>query len=202
QSHVVHPRSTVLRPDRITNSSFTVSSAGTYSVDVLLNGCSASDAINVAYNPLPVAALGPDQTLCAGQTLNLNVAQPGATYLWQDGSTNASFTVSSAGTYSVDVLLNGCSASDAINVAYNPLPVAALGPDQTLCAGQTLNLNVAQPGATYLWQDGSTNASFTVNSAGTYSVDVLLNGCSASDAINVAYTPVLVVDLGPAQTLC
>ncbi|HMC96121.1 MAG TPA: hypothetical protein VKG92_00565, partial [Flavobacteriales bacterium] len=200
--NVAQPGATYLWQDGSTNASFTVNSAGTYSVDVLLNGCSVSDAINVAYNPLPVAALGPDQTLCAGQTLNLNVAQPGATYLWQDGSTNASFTVSSAGTYSVDVLLNGCSASDAINVAYNPSPVAALGPDQTLCAGQTLNLNVAQPGATYLWQDGSTNASFTVNSAGTYSVDVLLNGCSASDAINVAYTPVLVVDLGPDQTLC
>src|SRR5436190_15032140 len=200
--NVAQPGATYLWQDGSTNASFTVNSAGTYSVDVLLNACSVSDAINVAYNPLPVAALGPDQTLCAGQTLNLNVAQPGATYLWQDGSTNASFTVSSAGTYSVDVLLNGCSASDAINVAYNPSPVAALGPDQTLCAGQTLNLNVAQPGATYLWQDGSTNASFTVNSAGTYSVDVLLNGCSASDAINVAYTPVLVVDLGPDQTLC
>src|SRR5436190_391681 len=200
--NVAQPGATYLWQDGSTNASFTVNSAGTYSVDVLLNGCSVSDAINVAYNLLPVAALGPDQTLCAGQTLNLNVAQPGATYLWQDGSTNASFTVSSAGTYSVDVLLIGCSASDAINVAYNPSPVAALGPDQTLCAGQTLNLNVAQPGATYLWQDGSTNASFTVNSAGTYSVDVLLNGCSASDAINVAYTPVLVVDLGPDQTLC
>ncbi|MEO8587883.1 MAG: hypothetical protein ABI432_00800, partial [Flavobacteriales bacterium] len=196
------PGATYLWQDGSTGPTYTVSSAGVYDVDVTLNGCTASDAASVNYNPSPVANLGADQTLCAGATLNLNVAQPGTTYLWQDGSTGSSFTVSSAGTYSVDVLLNGCSASDAINVAFNPLPVASLGPDQVLCAGAMLNLSVAQPGATYLWQDGSTGSSFTVSSAGTYSVDVLLNGCSASDAINVAYNPLPVASLGPDQTLC
>src|SRR5204863_217939 len=150
------------------------------------NGCSVSDAINVAYNPLPVAALGPDQTLCAGQTLNLNVAQPGATYLWQDGSTNASFTVSSAGTYSVDVLLNGCSASDAITVTYNPVPVVDLGPDQTVCPGTNVTLDATLAGATYLWQYGFTGVTLTSDQPGNYSVQVTAGGCSASDAVTIA----------------
>lgn len=199
---VTQAGATYLWQDGSTSGSYTVTSAGNYSVDVLLNGCTASDAVNVNYNPLPTPSLGADATLCDGETLDLDVAQPGATYLWQDGSTASSFTVTSAGSYSVDVLLNGCSASDAVNVNYNPLPVANLGPDQTLCGGQTLDLDVSQPGATYLWQDGSTGSSFTVNSGGTYSVDILLNGCSASDAVDIAYTPMLVVDLGADQTAC
>ncbi|MEO8588189.1 MAG: gliding motility-associated C-terminal domain-containing protein, partial [Flavobacteriales bacterium] len=182
--------------------SFTVSSAGTYSVDVLLNGCSASDAINVAFNPLPVASLGPDQVLCAGAMLNLSVAQPGATYLWQDGSTGSSFTVSSAGTYSVDVLLNGCSASDAIDVAYSPVLVIDIGADQTLCAGDQLVLDATTAGGTYLWQDGSTNPTLTVTSAGSYSVDVTTGTCSASDALTITLTALPVVDLGPDQNVC
>src|SRR5204863_9848722 len=148
-----------------TGATYNVSSAGSYDVDVTVNGCTANDAVTLNYNPLPVAALGPDQTLCAGQTLNLNVAQPGATYLWQDGSTNASFTVNSAGTYSVDVLLNGCSASDAINVAYTPVLVVDLGPDQTLCDGDQIILDASTPGGGYVWQDGSTNATFKIGRA-------------------------------------
>ena len=200
--NVAQPGATYLWQDGSTGPSFTVSSAGTYSVDVLLNGCPVSDAIDVSYNPLPIANLGPHQTLCAGQTLALDVTQVGATYFWQDGSTNSTFTVSTPGTYSVDVFLNGCTASGSINVSYNPMPIAGLGPDQTLCTGQTLNLSVAQPGASYLWQDGSTNSSFVVSNAGTYSVDVLLNGCSVTDAIDVAYNPIPVVDLGADQILC
>lgn len=193
---------TYLWQDGSTASTYAVSGSGDYAVTVTANGCSASDAISVYYNPLPVVDLGPDLTLCSGQSVNLNVSQPGATYTWQNGSTAGNFNVTSAGTYSVGVWLNGCFANDAVNVAYNPTPTVNLGPDQVICAGQQITLNATTPGATYLWQDGSTGPTLNVSSAGNYNVAVTVAGCTGTDAASVSVNPIPAVDLGPDQTVC
>src|SRR5690606_32996378 len=40
-----------------------------------------TDAVNVTVNPLPVVDLGANTTLCAGESLMLDAAVPGGTYL-------------------------------------------------------------------------------------------------------------------------
>lgn len=196
------PGGSYLWQDGSVGSSYVVSSPGNYSVTVTANGCSASDAIDVNYNALPVVDLGPDITLCAGQSTTLDATVPGATYGWQDGSSNPTFNVTGPGTYSVNVTANGCSTSDAIDVYYNPNPVIDLGPDLVVCAGTPVLLDATTPGATYLWQDGSMNATYTPVASGAYGVIVTVNGCTASDVVNVTITPLPVVNLGPDQTIC
>ncbi|HQV53262.1 MAG TPA: hypothetical protein PLD17_13470, partial [Flavobacteriales bacterium] len=196
------PGGTYLWQDGSTGSSFPVTGPGNYNVTVTANNCSASDAITVAYDPSPAVDLGPDTTLCTGQTLLLNASNPSASYTWQDGSGNSSFNVSAPGIYSVNVQMNNCFASDLIEVFYSPLPVVDIGPDTALCAGQALLLDATTPNASYVWQDNSTNATFNVTTGGMYSVDVTVNGCSTTDMINVSYNPLPIVDLGPDQTVC
>ena len=163
--------------------------------DISLTGTVVlTDDILVTVTPLPVVDLGPDATLCTGQSLTLDAAVPGGTYLWQDGSTGSSFPVTGPGNYNVTVTANNCSASDAITVAYDPSPAVDLGPDTTLCTGQTLLLNASNPSASYTWQDGSGNSSFNVSAPGIYSVNVQMNNCFASDLIEVFYSPL------PART--
>jgi gliding motility-associated-like protein len=61
----------------------------------------------------------------------------------------------------------------------------SLGLDRNLCTGQSITLN---PGtySNYLWQDNSTNATYTVTSAGTYFVTVTnATGCSGRDTVVV-----------------
>jgi gliding motility-associated-like protein len=196
------PGGTYAWQDGSTSPTFTVTGPGTYSVAVTANGCTNGDAITVAYLPLPVVDLGPDQTLCAGSTVMLNATIPGATYLWQNGSTAPTQSVSGPGTYSVTVTLNGCSTSDAVNIAYEPLPVVDLGDDQSICPGGTAVFNAATAGASYLWHDGSTGPSLSTNSAGPVSVTVTVNGCSSSDAATVTVLTAPVVNLGNDTTLC
>ena len=74
--------------------------------------------------------------------------------------------------------------TDTVVVAVNPMPTVALGNDLTLCAGDDVTLDATYPGATYVWSNGATSPTITVNSAATYSVTVDLNGCTATDAIN------------------
>jgi gliding motility-associated-like protein len=193
---------TYLWQDGSTNSSFNVTAPGNYGVTVTALGCSSSDNVQVNYNPVPVVDIGPDLTLCTGETTTLDAFQPGASYAWQDGSTGSSYNVTGPGIYSVGVTLNGCFGSDAVDVAYNPLPVVNLGPDLVFCAGGQATLDATTAGATYLWSDGSVAPTLNVNSTGGYDVDVTVNGCTTNDAVNVSVTPLPVVDLGPDQTVC
>lgn len=62
-----------------------------------------------------------------------------------------------------------------------------LGNDTTICNMDSLVLDVTMPMATYEWQSGSTGATFTVDTAGIYWVEVTdSNGCVSLDSITVS----------------
>ncbi len=146
--------------DGTSNPSIEVSTAGTYAVTVSNGDCVSSDEVIVDFNANPSIDLGVNQTLCEGETLVLDATVEGATYQWQDGSTNPTLEVTSAGTYSVIVDLDGCILEGSIEIDYNPLPTIDLGEDQTICENETVTLDATTPNATYEWQDGSTNPTF------------------------------------------
>lgn len=180
---VESPNATYLWQDNSTNSSFNVTQPGIYSLEITLDGCSAIDSIVVEYR-LVQADLGNDTLLCQGDTLQLEVFMPNATYLWQDNSTNSSLQVTQQGTYEVKVTVDNCIANDTIEINYNQQPMINLGIDTTLCEGEELLLDVETSNATYLWQDNSTSASFTATDPGTYWVQVNVDACeSSSDTI-------------------
>lgn len=188
--------------DGATASTYVVSGPGNYNVTVTADNCSATDAITVNYTALPVFDLGTDITLCAGETITLDASVPGGSYVWQDGSTNSTYVVNGQGNYFVQVTANNCPATDAISVDYTPLPVVDIGPDQVVCAGNTVTLDATTPSGTYLWQDGTATATYTAGTPGTYSVQVTADNCVATDDMELSVTPLPVVDLGPDQTVC
>ena len=65
----------------------------------------------------------------------------------------------------------------------------SLGNDTTLCTGQTLQLKVSMPNATYTWQNGSHDSTYTVTHAGTYTVSAYFADYNITtyDTINVKY---------------
>jgi gliding motility-associated-like protein len=80
---------------------------------VARSGCDSIVFTSLHVNLPPVVSLGADRNICGEETILL---YPGRfeNYLWQDGSADSAFLVTSAGTYSVTVS-NACgSAGDAI----------------------------------------------------------------------------------------
>jgi gliding motility-associated-like protein len=149
------------------------------------SGCRSSDSIRLSALPSPVVHLGPDTTLCEGQSILLTVTNPNATYLWNDGSTGSNLLVSVAGTYSVKVTENGCDTTARVAVNLATKPLIHLPKDTSVCPVQQLELNAAYPQSTYLWQDGSNQPVFTVTKPGTYFVQVT-NACGLTlDTTNV-----------------
>lgn len=141
--------------------------------------------------------------LCIGETLLLNATVQGATYVWQDGSTGPTFSVTQPGTYAVTVTDACGSGSDDIGVVYllQP-PQIELGPTQNLCDGETTVLDASSPFSIYAWQDGSTDPVFTTGQEGLFSV-VVTNACGVTiDQVFINVIPAIDLDLGGDQSYC
>ncbi len=150
--------------------------------------------------------LGPDVTLCEGETLVLDATQDWATaYLWQDNSTESTLEVTETGLYSVTITDDCDNESiDDIFVTFEAPPAPLdLGPDTTLCPGQSLLLDATIPGATaYSWQDDSDEPIYTVtNPGGLFAVSVTVDCGLLTDEIQVNYFDTTTINLLPADTL-
>lgn len=190
-----------------------LANAGNYELELIVDG--SSEVLDLCDNPagpetfafsiidfiVPVD-LGPDLTLCEGESLLLDVTAAEASYEWQDGSTNPMFEVTEAGTYWVQVTNNCGTNIDSLVVDFQPsLPPIELGNDTTLCPGTSLVLDATLPNASYQWQDGSTNATFEVETPGTYTVTIASACEEQTEEIQIDYFPGISASLQDAS-LC
>ena len=128
-----------------------------------------------------------DTQLCNSQSLLLDVSIPDHQYLWQDSSTNAQYTISTPGTYWVNVRKGNCTLTDTLVVLPDHSDFE-LGVDTTLCTEQTLELSLEdKPELAFLWNDGSTSPHFSIKQSGTYLLQTIHGLCSHSDSINVLF---------------
>lgn len=188
-----------------TTQNINVNLAGTYSVTVTdANGCSGTDAINVAVNTAPIVSLGADVAFCQNDSILLDAGTGFTSYNWSNGNSTQTTTALTAGTYSVTVTdINGCSNVDTVLVTVNPLPVVNLGTDISFCQNDSAMLDAGTGFITYSWSNSTSVQATTVSTTGTYSVTVTdNNGCVNSDAILVTVNSLPTVDLGPDASFC
>ena len=149
----------------------------------------------VIARPLPDINLGNDTAICQGESLVLEIPEGYKSYLWQDGSTNNTYTVTETGLYWVEVTnLFDCVSTDSIDVTANPTPVVDLGIDTSICAHLIYILDAGNPGATYLWSTGETTQIIETDSSGVGQgtkniwVNVTNNYiCTSSDSVAVTF---------------
>jgi gliding motility-associated-like protein len=184
---------------------FFVTTAGLYSVTVTdENGCMNSDNIMITTLYPPVISLGNDTFTCEGVSLQISAWYPGAEYEWSTGATTSAISIQNPGTYTVTVSNRCGSVSDDIAVSVIPsLSVDITGPTD-VCSGDSTVLDAGlQPN--YLWSNGATTQTITVNTGGTYSVDVFYsnNQCPhAGDEVTVNILDLPYVELPPDTTVC
>ncbi|MBK8611660.1 MAG: S8 family serine peptidase [Chitinophagaceae bacterium] len=185
-----------------TTQAITVTTSGSYTCTVTTANCtSTTTAIVVTVNPKPTASVtaGGPTAVCQPNTVLLT-ASAGNSWLWSNGATTQSITVSTTANYSVVVTnASGCAsdASAAIPVTISPQPVVAISasPYTRLLPGlkTTLTANVTPPGTyNYVWmKNGSAVAGATgptlevdLDKLGSYSVMVTNAGnCSNTSAL-------------------
>jgi hypothetical protein len=190
-----------------TSTTYSATAAGAYKAVITAagGGCTATSNI-ITLTQLPGVAATASASLpafCPGTasiTLTANTAT-GASYQWLNnnapisGATSATYTASTAGSYSVVESLSGCTdTSSVVTLATASSPVATLTtPDSTFCPGTgSLSVN-ATSGATYAWYlNGNTTTgnsnTLSVSQSGSYYVVVTNSSqCQAtSNAINMS----------------
>lgn len=141
-------------------------------------------------------------SFCQGGSTTLK-SSPADSYLWSNGATTDSITVTTSGNYSVTVnSASGCTAaSTVITVISIPVPTVTVN-NPTICAGQSATLT-ANGAATYLWSNLATTNSITVSptSTTTYTVTGTTAGCASTASAQVTVNPLPTVELGPNITM-
>lgn len=196
------PNGTYEWQDNSTLNTYTATDAGIYWLAVSDGVCTSIDSLIVEVTNLPPDLFPNASELCEGETLSLDVEFPNATYEWQDNSTDPQYDITATGTYWVTVELGTCVTQDTVAAEFFPVPQVDLGPNETLCLGDELLLDATVAGATYLWQDNSSDPTLNLDDEGTYWVTVTLDICTNGDTIVVDMNPLVPVDLGPDVTLC
>ena len=180
-----NPGASYLWSNNAVTQSISTNVPGTYWVNVTNSvGCSSSDTVIVTAGQIPALNLGPDQVICNGQSATLNAGSAGTQYLWSTSATTSSIMVNQPGEYSVIVTnQDNCTSYDTVNVTLSPL-VVDLGPDLTICDGDSTLLNAGNTGLIYNWTTGESTPIIYVTTGGSYSVSVTdTAGCVANDLI-------------------
>jgi gliding motility-associated-like protein len=175
--------------------------------------CNASpiDSINISIvrSPEPVN-IGNDTTLCAQQSILLHAGNNFASYLWQDGSTDSLFMVTSPGTYWIHTTdFCGNNFRDTIVIA-DLDPLIDIGPDRTKCNADTLVLQAPSGFLNYIWSPNyninATNLQVVIINPGvdtTYTIKAeKIPGCFAFDTLNVTVFHSPAIDLGAETGIC
>ncbi|TNF47856.1 MAG: T9SS type A sorting domain-containing protein [Bacteroidetes bacterium] len=183
--------------DAVTAFPYVISSLGdgSYSIEFTDGNSCTSQAISASLT-LPSSPAAPTITpsgstvFCDGDEVTLT-SSTGDTYLWSNGETTQSITVSSSGTFSVMITdASGCSSpnSASTSVTANPIPVATA----TLSG---IDLTALSSTGTYQWVDcdngyqavaGATLQSYTPVVNGNYAVIITETGCAdTSDCLLV-----------------
>jgi gliding motility-associated-like protein len=183
--------------------------AGSYTLTVTDgNGCTSQATANVL-QPLPVSvnATATLQTLCAGNSTQLNATATGGNgnfvFGWMPGpatGSSVSVTPSSNTTYTVTATdVNGCTGINTIDIAVVPLPAAAFTADvlqgcAPLCVNFSDQSSVTAPSSVtgWSWNMGNSatstgsNANTCYNTPGQYDVSLTVtssDGCASTISI-------------------
>ncbi len=188
-----------------TTATITVNTTGSYWVRITdASGCTGRDTVVVTVVPPPVVDLGADIALCAGALpLVLSSPQPaGSSYLWSNGLSDTQMTVIRGGTYWLHVSYAGCEGSDTITITSVTEPGVTIGTDTTICASIPAKIGMEVPGATYLWNTGSTDPFIFVSVTDAYWLQVDLQGCVTADTTQIIAMQDPEIDLGPDRDIC
>lgn len=181
-----------------TISSSNDTNVGVYYVTGSVYHCKSIDSVEVTTTPYPEVSIINNSPVCVDSTLVLiSVADTtGLVYSWtgpdnfssdKDRISIPKSTHGVAGTYTLVASNNGCEVkvstdAEVIDISFN------LGDDVLLCDGETRLLTPGGIAGTYLWQDGSTDTTFTVMEQNVYHLTVKHPVCGVrTDTVEIFY---------------
>lgn len=132
--------------------------------------------------------LGPDVSICSGDSIELSVSTIGD-FLWSTGEITSSIYVYSAGTYWVEVTTVCGVGLDTIELLPNVPPTVEIVGPTTLCPGEQLTVMASDGSTDFLWNTGSVDPMITPDSSGIYIVELTHDCGTATDTSDIYIMP-------------
>ena len=176
--------------------SFNVQNSGNYQVTATLNGCSLTDFVNVSVITLPNWNLGPDVTVCADEPYSYTTSQ---SVTWGNGTNGTSLPISSSGVIYGTYYYQSCPMLDSALITVITPPIIDLGPDTTLCTGESLSFSFNEQ---LTWNGSTLSSSFQTNIEGLVTASYSDGVCSVSDSVFVSILDPIVIPIGNNYTYC
>jgi hypothetical protein len=180
-----------------TTSSITTTLTGNYSLSVVDgNGCpGTSNTTSISISPQTIIANTTSSSLCNGP-VTLDAGSGFAIYQWYNnnvlitGGISQNLIATTAGAYHCEIVYpTGCTAiSNTLSIvagtgAFNVI-ISAIGAD-SLCKPNGQVILDAGNYASFIWSTNETTQQISVNTLGSYSVDVVdAGGCQGSSNIS------------------
>lgn len=196
-----------------TDSLFQAGTPGIYWVEVKDScGNLLRDSVTITAAAAVPLSLGPDRTMCKGDTLHLDAPSGFLNYTWSPNY-NISSTVSQhvivspvidTAYYLKAEKTTGCFGFDTVRITIQQAPPIQLGADKSFCTGDSAVLNAGPGFASYQWNNGQISPQITVYAAGSYSViGTAATGCRSYDTLRILNVyPLPVISLNKDTTLC
>ncbi|MDC8000980.1 gliding motility-associated C-terminal domain-containing protein [Aequorivita todarodis] len=194
----------------------------TYTAQAVYTNCNGdvvteTDEVTVTRIGSFTVDLGGDQELCDAQSYDITAEIIGgnpaeATFLWNTGETTQTITVTTSGTYTVEVTIGTCTVNASVVINFNELPLIELGDNIETCFTEPVVLDASPSNynpadATYEWSldgnvlVGETNPTLNATQYGVYSVIVSVADCAATDEVTLSQQNIQ-VSLGNDFTSC
>jgi len=163
----------VLWNNGLRNARVTWFNAGEYKLRVWKGVCYDDDTFTIRTDVSPTIAITGDSIFCENDSteINLDVAPASATFIWQNASTSNSQIFDSTTLIAVTATNECNTVEETYSVREIFLPDLDLGPDSTICEGDTVFLQgPLQNNLNHEWNTGEASSTKTITEEGTYSV--------------------------------
>ncbi|MBT8189036.1 MAG: DUF11 domain-containing protein [Bacteroidia bacterium] len=163
---------------------------GTYSVTMTSDElCDATDEIYIDIYDESFIQLNDNIFTCPGEMATFEISGIYDSLIWSDGSTGNTLNVAPMETtsYSVTTFYRSCSIVHPLLVTVVEDLAFELGPDASICNGESITFNLDSISGVFNWSTGDTTSSITVSPLinTNYSVTITSGSCVVSDSINI-----------------
>ncbi len=171
-----------------TSQSINITTTGNYEVRVFDEiGCADTSDMNLQVNELPVVDLGEDHVICEFESSTLDAANEGFNFIWNNGATSQTITVSEEGLYSVEVRDEiGCLGTDEIYITKEIIEDPYFEKSKIICEGTSI---VLEPDFykdySIFWETKPRSSTLEVSETGDYSSIVLSEFCRDTFVVSV-----------------
>jgi hypothetical protein len=150
--------------------------------------------------PNPIINFGGEIRTCRSQ-LTLQSQDIGTDYLWSNGATTPTLSVTQSGQYGLSMINeHGCISFESVQVVLNTTISSGLPREISHCGEVTVSVNYR--GGTYLWSTLDTTRFIHITKTGIYTVTLTDSICTTTDTVFVNILEPPHLNLGRDTGVC